>query len=173
MRAVFAYAAVMALLVGAAAAQQSAVKKYPLDGFEVAFTGPVKTTDVEVYPENRREVLRGKQHDQAGSTVDGGQRLYTVAANRNRSEIDFDRASTSAIAALRCTTPVKDAPLTHPNGRARVYHGTGCKGEYDTIARYYVVGRRFFQVVAIYATKGGDAAAAERFLDSFKITVRD
>ena len=50
---------------------------------------------------------------------------------------------------------------------------TGCgDGSFSALARYYNVGPRFYQVLAVFKTKGGGAAAAKRFVESFTLLPR-
>ncbi len=174
-------AATVALVSTAAVAQQQRApslsaadgavdwKKHTFaeDRFEIEFSGPVRSEPVPLDGQSRRRVVRSTHHLQETARA-----IYIVGAQHNADVVNFDAGIKGSFATLKCkaTEPETDMPIG--GGRGRELKGRDCfDGAMRAEARYYEVGKWFYQVMAIYA-KDGDEAAARRFLQSFKVIGR-
>ena len=157
------------LAAGPTAAQAQSWKKhtYAEDGFEVEFSGPVKIYPTDINEETRRVVVRSTNYLQ--DSVDDA---YIVGATTYvMTDVRFEEGAKGSFNAMRCQTMDYDRPLAVPGvPRAREMSGTSCGDvSFSAVARYFNIGARFYQVLAVFKTQGGGAAGAERFVRSFNL----
>lgn len=142
------------------------VHSYSEDKFEIEYPEgvEVKRSPVELTKEASKNVSRTVQY-----MYDGGGVAYLAALSVNKYSTAFEKGSEDSFASLKCSTKTSDKPLVLQGERGREMQGTGCSGgELRMDARYFVVGKSFYQVLAIYSVKDGDEAAAHHFVESFK-----
>lgn len=137
---------------------------YPEDGFRVEFNGPVNVRPMLLDEKTRKEIVRGTKY-----MLEEGDHVYLVAASLNKIRLNFTVGAERSFAGLKCGGIIGDRPVEA--GAGREVHGEHCiDGTYEAEVRYLRSGLWFYQVVALYKHKGGDAAAARYFLDSFRVT---
>ena len=138
---------------------------HPEDGFAVEFNGMVTVKPIKLLDAASR-IVRGTQYVQSDRL-----QLYTVAASLNRSGIDLAEGALRGFAGLQCGKKLAESAIRLPWGEGLALRGEHCvDGTYEAEARYHRAGLWFYQVVALYKHKGGDAESARRFLDSFRLT---
>lgn len=162
---------IAALAAPPAAAQAQDWKKlsYAEDGFEVEFSGPVKIYPTDLNPETQRVVVRSTNYLQ-----DRGDDAYIVGATLYvTNEVRFQEGAKGSFDAMKCRNMDYDRALKVAGARAHEMGATGCgDGSFSALARYYNVGPRFYQVLAVFKTAGNGAAAAKRFVESFALIQR-
>jgi hypothetical protein len=137
------------------------------DRFEIEFSGPVRSEPVPLDPQSRRRVVRSTQHVQ-----DGAKAIYIVGAQQNTDVVNFDAGVKGSFGALKCKSTEPEVAVPVGTGRGRELKGSDCfNGTMRAEARYFEIGKWFYQVMALYPTDG-DNAAARRFLESFKAVGR-
>lgn len=137
---------------------------YPENGFRVEFNGPVSVRTMPLDEKARKEIARGTQY-----MLEGDDHVYLVAASLNKVRLNFTSGVEQSFAGLKCGATLSDRAVEAGTGRE--LHGERCiDGTYEAEVRYLRSGLWFYQVVALYKHKGGDAAAARYFLDSFRVT---
>lgn len=137
---------------------------FPDDRFEVEFSGPIRSEPVKLDPATRKKVTRSMQHLQ-----DGGSFVFIVGAQQNVDTVNFDAGVQGSFGALKCQSGLTDGPVTLTGGRGRELKGTDCfDGSMRAEARYFEVGKWFYQLISIFPKDGVEEPAARRFLESFK-----
>lgn len=138
---------------------------YATDGFQVEFSGDVTISPTAVDAETKKKIVRATSY-----LEDGGEYSYIVAASLQLVDVNFENGVKRSFAAIKCATTTADTPLTFAAGRARELRGTKCHdGTFRVDARYFTVGKRFYQAMAIHPINGSHAANARRFIESFKV----
>ena len=150
-----------------AGAQDWKKHKYAKDGFEIDFSGPVKIYPTELDEKTRSVVVRSTNYLQ-----DLGDEAYIVGVTLYRgANVQFERGAKASFASFNCKEVSVNRPLDSASGPAREMSAAGCHdGSYSAQARYYLVGDRFYQVIAVYKTQGEGGARAGHFLRSFTLT---
>jgi hypothetical protein len=99
----------------------------------------------------------------------GGGWSPRLSALPNATPID-PKGVRANFARLKGLTASPETPISVATGRARERRGTDClDGSSSVQTRFYANGRWFYQVIAVFKKEGGDAAAALRFVQSFKL----
>jgi hypothetical protein len=138
---------------------------HPEDGFAVEFNGMVTVKPMKLADAASR-IERGTQYVQSDRL-----QLYSVAASLNRAGVNLAEGALRGFAGLACGKTLAENAIRMPWGDGLELRGENCvDGTYEAEARYHRVGRWFYQVVALYKRRGGDAESARRFLDSFRVT---
>jgi hypothetical protein len=160
-----AFAALLALSAAAHAQPWNwAEHDHPEDGFAVEFNGMVMVKPMKLADAASR-IVRGTQYVQSDRL-----QLYSVAASLNRASINLAEGAQRSFAGLSCGRKLAESAIKMPWGEALELRGEHCiDGTYEAEARYHRAGLWFYQVVALYKHKGGDAESARRFLDSFRL----
>lgn len=161
-------AAAIGMSPAGAGAQDWKKHSYAKDGFEVDFSGPVKIYPTELDEKTRVVVVQSTNYVQ-----DLGDEAHIVGVTVYRGNVQFERLSKARFAAFNCKDVSANRPLESASGPAREMGAAGCHdGTLSIQARYYLVGDRFYQVIAVYKTQGdgGAGARATRFLQSFALT---
>jgi hypothetical protein len=154
--------------LGLTCASAQTWKKYTstADGFEVDFSGDVAVAPTQADAATAQNMVRSTNYLQ-----DGGSFAYIVGASLLKVDVNFDKGVHDSFGAVKCQTTSADLTLQFPQGRGRELDGTAClDGSVTVDARYFTVGKWFYQVAALFQTQGGDAAAARHFIESFKVT---
>jgi len=162
-----ALAAIVALVCASAHAQpwEWTEHDHPEDGFAAEFNGMVTVKPMKLVDAASR-IVRGTQYVQSDRL-----QLYTVAASLNRAGINLAEGAAQGFAGLQCGKKLTESAIQTPWGEGLQLRGEHCvDGTYEAEARYHRAGLWFYQVVALYKHKGGDADSARRFLDSFRLT---
>jgi len=151
--------------VGAIEAQTWKKHTYATDGFQVEFSGDVKISPQTHDAETQKKIVRATDY-----LEEGGEYAHIVAASLQFVDVNFENGVKLSFAALKCATTTADTPLTFAAGRARELRGTNCHdGNFRVDARYFTVGRWFYQAMAIHPMSGSHVANARRFVESFKV----
>ena len=158
-------AVVLALTSLAALSQNWRRMDYAADGFSVEFSGQVKVSPTAVGEESKDRIVRSTDYLQ-----DDGDSAYIVGATLARYSVEFNKGVEASYGALKCKTTLNDAQLNFARGLARDVSGTDCgdDGALRVEARYYAVGKWFYQVLAIF-NRGGNQQAARHFVNSFTV----
>lgn len=159
----------LALFSGGVPAQEWKKFTYAEDGFEAEFSGPVKIYPTDLSPETKRVVVRSTNYlqDMADDAYIIGATTYVM------DEVRFEEGAQGSFAAMKCSNMDYERPLPSGGARAKEMGATGCgDGSFSAIARYFNVGSRFYQVLAVFKTAGGGGAAARRFVESFALLPR-
>jgi len=161
--------AVLAAVPAAVQAQVWQKHSYAEDGFEVEFSGPVKIYPTDLGAETKRVVVRSTNYlqDKVDDAYIVGATLYVM------NEVRFEEGVKGSFAAINCRNMDYDRELKAEGARAREMAAANCgDGSFSAMARYYNVGPRFYQVLAVFKTRGGGAAGARRFVESFALLPR-
>ncbi len=126
-------------------------------GFSIDFSGDVFDKPVEV------TAGRGTQYIQ-----DGGSFAYFVTASLFENDFDFDSGVARGMSVLSCTVTDSDISPASSADRSREIHGSNCSGGVRAGVAYFLVGKRFYQVMYLIPADG-DPTNAEHFLHSFKL----
>ena len=156
------------LLVGMTAVEAQGWTKHShtADGFEVEFSGKVQVSPTDMDADTRTRIIRATNYLQ-----DGNDYAFIVAASLQRVDVNFENGIKLSQGALKCTTIISDTNLRFPGGRAREIRSTNCtEGQFHADARYFTVGRWFYQVLALHPINGSLASDARRFVESFRVT---
>jgi hypothetical protein len=138
---------------------------YPEDGFAVEFDGIVTVRRMRLDDAAPR-IVRGTQYMQSDRM-----RVYTVAASLNKAGVDLSEGAQRSFAGLECGIKLAESAVQMPWGPGIELRGEHCvDGTYEAEARYHRAGPWFYQVVALYKHKGGDAVSARYFVESFRVT---
>lgn len=144
---------------GAAYAQTWSKFQSTADGFEVDVPGKVETQAEQPNP----RLVRSTEY-----TVEGDGLLVAVSATLANVDLSLVGGVNGSFPHFKCETKTSDQSLPVAGGEARELRGDGCVEGRSVVARYYVIGKWFYQVFALYSSdKKADAA---RFIDSFKLT---
>jgi hypothetical protein len=164
---IFLLTAAIGMSPAGAGAQDWKKHSYAKDGFEVDFSGPVKVFPIELDEKTRAIVVRSTNYMQ-----ELGDEAYIVGVMLYReSKVPFERVVKASFASFNCKDVSVNRPLESASGPAREMGATGCHdGTLSAQVRYYLVGDRFYQVIAVYKTQGDGAARASHFLRSFALT---
>lgn len=137
-------------------------QRYTADGFQVEFSGQTSVNETEMSAETRKVVVRSSQYLQ-----DGGSYAYIVMAALYTRAPNFESGMKSGNATGACKTLAEKTISMAGADQAREFDGSGCKiGRW--LARYVLKGNWLYQILAIYPNDG-DADAARRFVNSFKL----
>jgi len=160
-------AAVLALALALPASAQTWTQlSRPDEGFEVEFSGPVKSRPTDVTPGIRRQVARAVTYMQEEADF-----VFAVGVQHNKRPLDLDRTVDASFDTLGCKERQAPEPLPLPAIRVRELRGTGCLGgEFSAILRHYTRDREVFQVLAIF--RPAVLPQALRFLESFRLITR-
>jgi hypothetical protein len=138
---------------------------YPEDGFAVEFNGIVNIRPMKLADASSR-IVRGTQY-----VVSERTQVYTVAASLNKFGVNLFEGAQQSFARLDCGKKMAETAVDMPWGPGVELRGEHCvDGTYEAQARYHRAGPWFYQVVALYKHKGGDAASARYFVQSFRVT---
>jgi len=137
---------------------------YPEDGFSVQFNGIVNIKPMRLGDASSR-IVRGTRYMQSDRT-----QVYTVAASLNKAGVNLANGAHQSFAGLDCGKTLAASAVDMPWGQGVELRGEHCvDGTYEAEARYHRSGPWFYQVVALYKHKGGDAASARYFVESFRV----
>ena len=140
-------------------------KTYAEDRFEVEFSGPVKVEPTQIDAATKKKVVRSTQYLQDGTSF-----VYIVGVQLNIDTVNFDAGAKASFSTFKCKTTLPVAELPFPGGQGREYKGSECfDGTVRTEAKYFVVGKWFYQVIALFPADAASEQSARRFLTSFKI----
>ena len=138
---------------------------YPEDGFAVEFNGIVNIKPMRLASASS-QIERGTQYMVTDRT-----QVYTVAASLNKFGVNLFEGAQRSFASLDCGKTMATSAFDMPWGPGVEFRGEHCvDGTYEAEARYHRSGPWFYQVVALYKHKGGDAASARYFVQSFRVT---
>src|SRR5579863_4739521 len=90
----------------AASAEEWKQQRYPDDGFQVEFSGPVAVTETAMSEETKSRIIRATNYLQ-----ESGSAAYFVAAMLMKNGVNFDGGSANLYLASICQTK-KEAPVT-------------------------------------------------------------
>lgn len=138
---------------------------YQADGFSVEFSGEVAIAPTQASAETRERLERSTDYLQ-----DNGSSAYIVGATLARYSVEFTNGAEASYGSFKCKITLGDVPVAFARGQAREITGTECTddGSLQVLARYYAVGKWFYQVLAIFP-KDGDDTDARRFVSSFAL----
>ena len=164
---IFLLTAVIGMSPAGAGAQDWKKHSYAKDGFEVDFSGPVK-----IYPTDLDEKARAVVVHLTNYVEDLGEEAHIVSVTLYReSKVPFERLAKASFASFNCKDVSVNRSLESASGPAREMGASGCHdGTLNIQVRYYLVGARFYKVIAVYKTQGDGGARASRFLRSFALT---
>jgi hypothetical protein len=137
------------------------------DGFSVQFSGPVKVDPTAIDDKVKDRIVRSTNYLQ-----DGGDYAFIVGASLMKYSVNFDEGVKASFATLKCQTPISEADLKFPGGKAREVLGTDCTSDLRVDSRYFTKAKWFYQAIALSKKEGGDVASVRRFLESFKVTLK-
>ena len=170
-------AAVLLLMVSPASAQQRARtgdtetwKKHTFaeDRFEVEFSGAFKSEPLALDVQTRRRVVRSVQHMQEAADL-----IFVVGAQQNTETVHLDAGARASFKAFRCKVMQPESEVPIDGGRGLEFKGSECfDGSMRAEARYYEIGKWFYQVIALFHKDTVTEATARRFLLSFKALPR-
>ena len=133
------------------------------DGFAVEVSGEVKVSPQALDAATQERVVRSTQYLQ-----DGGGYAYMVIASLTRIPPNFEAGVDGSFNAMRCKQALPRQAVPLAEGRAVEIMGTDCfGGQLQVIARYFVKGNWFYQVLSAVPAGGEENAA--RFVRSFKV----
>jgi hypothetical protein len=137
--------------------------KYPNENFQVDWSGSVKITPTDIKSETKKTVERATDYLQ-----DLGEAAYIVNVTKVRYEVAFDLGRRASMDALHCKS-VTDRPLDMNGIKAVEMVGANCGDtNLHVRARYFTVGKYFYQVMALVGGSG-DLSAGDHFIESFKL----
>ena len=143
---------------GAAHAQTWSKFQSTADGFEIDAPGKVETEAEK--PDER--LVRSTQY-----TVEGDGLIVAVSATLAKVDPNLAGGVNGSFPNFKCETKASDQNLEVSGGQARELRGDGCVEGRSVVARYYVIGKWFYQVFALYSSQR--KADAARFMASFKL----
>lgn len=160
-------AAALSLTMFAISASAQSWRKhdYRNDGFAVDFSGQINIAPTAVAEEAKERIIRSTNYLQ-----DNGSSAYIVGATLAKYRVEFEKGVEASFNAMKCKIKINDTTLNFPNGKAREISASDCTddGSLALEARYFEMGKWFYQVMAIYP-KGGDKSEALHFVTSFEV----
>lgn len=158
--------------IGAAAAQTWKKHVYAEDGFEVEFSGDIKSAPTpsggEFNPDGT--LVRSTNYREEGALY-----VYAVTASLYRADVDISKLEDAIKLTFagrgRCAMLFRDSALTFASGHARGFRGECLGGSLLLDARFFAKGRWLYHVVATYSPYPflPNQANARRFIESFKV----
>lgn len=138
------------------------------DRFEVEFSGPVKSEPLQLDAQTRRRVVRSVQHMQEAADL-----IFVVGAQHNIDAVHLEAGARASFNAFRCKNTQTEIEVPIDGGRGVELKGSACfDGSMRAEARYFQVGKWFYQVIALFHKDTVEEAIARRFLLSFKALPR-
>lgn len=138
------------------------------DRFEVEFSGAFKSEPLQLDAQTRRRIVRSVQHMQEAADM-----IFVVGAQHNVEAVHLDAGARASFNAFRCKTTQSEIEVPIEGGRGLEFKGSQCfDGSMRAEARYFEVGKWFYQVIAMFHKDTVTEATARRFLLSFKALPR-
>lgn len=158
-------AATLTIFALSASAESWRKHDYKDDGFAVDFSGQINITPTAVAEEAKERIIRSTNYLQ-----DNGASAYIVGATLAKYRVEFEKGVAASFNAMKCKVTLNDQTLNFPHGKAREISASDCTddGSLALEARYFEMGKWFYQVMAIYP-KGTDKSAALHFVTSFEV----